>query len=461
LSGPPGRNDTILFFTDDRLIQECARCEAYPAIPPTALRDIAVELYGPQKTDQLAPERALAFSMHELKDFNISVSSAVSATPEILDTAATPEVTATPAFDINTALRVRDAISQSTWIVFGMLDLNPDVPTARAFRDFLANQADVLTDKRVIVFAFGAPYYLDPTEVSNITAYYGVYSRMPSALDAATRVLFGELTPMGQSPVSIDGTQYLLSERTRPDPTQRITLSALDALTATYKIGDKIEVIAGPILDRNGFIVPDNTEVEFILTYPNEGVTQPQEPVLTRDGLARILLTIERQAVLNITAKADETEDSDTIRINAAETVSIERIQPTTAPTVTPLPSPMPTLVPTPIPAPPQPEPPPIVRTTLGGFVFTLLILLGVGVATFVVLSGFRQVETNLRLRGVLSTWICGWLGYVLYAFGAPGTGRLGGAFGWVGGPMLAGVIALLTFGLVTIFIRLQRNEMA
>ncbi len=472
LTGPPNASESIAFFTDDRPVRDCARCPPYPAIRKEAMRELALSLYGPQATGQTSPERSYAFSMNDLLQYKLLSAGAVSATdPAITATPAStePGITPEPAFDEPRAIEVRNAISAANWIVFAMLDLDPALDSGRALRDFLASQPETFRDKRVVVFSFSAPYYLDVTQVSNISAYYGVYGRSAASLDAAVRVLFRELTPGGFSPVSVEGTQYFLNERTRPNPEQQIPLIvSSNVLTATangveptYKIGDKIDVTAGPILDKNGFQVPDGTEVNFLVSIPNEGVAQPQDAVLTRDGYARITLTIARQAIFNITARSDEARRSDTIVINAAETVSIERLQPTPEPTATPVPTPTPTPTPVPTPTPPPPAPQPIVRANLTGFLLTLVLLGGVAVATFVVLSGFQHVHANTRVRGVLCTWIFGWLGYVLYANAVPGTGRLSNAFGWVGGPMIAGVMALLVFGIVTIYTRLQRNELA
>ncbi len=74
----------------------------------------------------------------------------------------------------------------------------------------------------MIVFAFSAPYYFDATDISKITAYYGMYSKVPAALDVAASVFFHEITPGGASPVTITGTGYDLIQVTAPDPNQII-----------------------------------------------------------------------------------------------------------------------------------------------------------------------------------------------------------------------------------------------
>lgn len=468
----PNRNESIVFFTDDRPLQECARCAPYPAIPTSALKDITLAFYGPSKTGQVEPANLKAYSLDALAEYNaLSVQAVPTISETVIVTDAAPVASPTATLtDTETTLELRQAISAANWIVFAVLDVDNKLRASQALRQFLATQADTLRDKRVVVFAFGAPYYLDATEVSKITAYYGVYSRAPASLEAAVRVLFNEFAPSGFSPVSVPATEYRLDERTSPNPAQLIPLRSDVVLTTTQstpepltlKLNDKLDVTAGPILDLNGNNVPDGTEVLFKLNYPSEGVEQPGIAAVTRNGFARIMLTIDRQGTLNITAESNQAKRSDTIRVNAApEGVIIDRITPTVQPTSTPVPTQVPTLVPTPAPTAVPAPPAPIVRASMSGFVLTILLLLGVSIATFIVLSGFRGVPSSVRLRAILGTWTIGWLAYVLYTVGAPGTTRLSSAFGWVGGPMIAGVVALVAFGFVTIVIRLQRNESA
>ncbi len=63
----------------------------------------------------------------------------------------------------------------------------------------------------MIVFAFNAPYFLDLTDISEITAYYCLYSKSPPFVEVAARLLFRELTPAGILPVSVQGIGYDLS----------------------------------------------------------------------------------------------------------------------------------------------------------------------------------------------------------------------------------------------------------
>ncbi|MDW8409046.1 MAG: hypothetical protein RMN25_14825, partial [Anaerolineae bacterium] len=191
-------------------------------------------------------------------------------------------------------------------------------------------------------------------------AYFAVYSRTPAFLEAAIRVLFGELPPAGALPVSITALNYSLLVQTSPDPNQVIPLTAGNVITrgqATpgpleLKVGNSLQLRAGPIYDRNGHIVPDGTPVQFVLAYPVERVEQQQAPVSTRGGVAETTVVIERKGQLEIRAIAEPAQSSYVIKVNIGDDASsIETIRPTPMPTPTPeptaTPTPEPTVVPT------------------------------------------------------------------------------------------------------------------
>ena len=79
------------------------------------------------------------------------------------------------------------------------VSLNPSEPPASdTVKAFLRQRSDSLRDKKIIVLAFNAPYYLDTTETSKLTAYYGVYSSTEPFLEAAVRALFRERLDLDQ-----------------------------------------------------------------------------------------------------------------------------------------------------------------------------------------------------------------------------------------------------------------------
>lgn len=477
--GPSLRKDeSIVFITDDREIKECSRCAPYPAIPRTALQDIALALYGPRATGQVDPARVSSFTFADLAGFHEPLTEALTA-----ETAATPPpaVATSPAITdapsiTGTAeppsLDIQTAIEQADLIVFAMLDLNAQAPSTALFRDFLAQRADALRDKRVVALAFGAPYYLDATEISKLTAYFAVYSRAPAFLEAAIRVLFGEVPPAGALPVSITALNYSLLVQTSPDPNQVIALTAANVVTHSQatpgplelKVGNSLQLRAGPIYDRNGHVVPDGTPVQFVLAYPVERVEQQQAPVSTRDGVAEMTVVIERKGQLEIRAVAEPAQSSYVIKVNIGDDASsIETIRPTPMPTPTPEPTPTPTPEPTATPtAPPEAADAEasnggaLGRASPQGFVLTLFALLATGLAAALVLAAITPIDMTRRWRMVLWSWSAGWVVYVLYATGAPGMESIAAAFGWLGAAALSVTASVVVLALALVFVSRQ-----
>src|SRR5690606_1324428 len=141
-------------------------------------------------------------------------------------------------------------------------------------------------NKRVIVFAFGAPYYLDATDISKLTAYYALYSKTDPSVEVAARILFQDLFAAGSGslPVSVAGVGYDLDIATSPDMNQIITLVIdspgvpvepdLGTLEPTpapvFRVGDTIPLRTGVIYDRNNTPVPDGTTVRFLFSVISE-----------------------------------------------------------------------------------------------------------------------------------------------------------------------------------------------
>jgi hypothetical protein len=105
---------------------------------------------------------------------------------------------------------VATALERAHWVIFAMLDAGDRASPSGAVRRFLSERADALRGKKVVVFAFGAPYYLDTTEIAKLSAYFGVYSPIPSSVEAAVRALFTEFPFTGASPVTVPGINYNL-----------------------------------------------------------------------------------------------------------------------------------------------------------------------------------------------------------------------------------------------------------
>ena len=332
LPSPPLKEEDILIFTEDRQGRDCAECEPFQFIEPEALRNTILRLYGPETIGQVDPERIHSFTFSQLKQFLTEGS--------------------VPGVDMESLM------GDAEWLIFAMLDFNPeDYPLSDGVKALLKLRPDVLPGKKVVVLAYNAPYYLDSTEISKLTAYYGIYSKVEPFIEASVRALFQEFLPQGASPVSVEGIKYNLITQMEPDPDQVIEVIAPAMLpkeegaTPTpidLRVGDELRVRTSVILDRNGHPVPDGTPVTFRLFYPAESVESPPHYVTTVDGVAETTIIVERTGELHITVTSDPAKTSNTLKviIQGDEPATIATLVPT--PTDTPLPTPTPTPTSTP-----------------------------------------------------------------------------------------------------------------
>ncbi len=444
----PSRNDKIVIFTDDRqLPDQCPApvCQPTPYyIPPDALADTLLRLYGPGEgaTGEIAPENVQSFTFSELRVFLNP--SAPLPQPTVEGETATP-VPLSP---------VARALEQANLVIFAMLDVrldNNEAGTLNAVKQFLDRRDDLIQEKRVIVLAYNSPYYLDTTEISKLDAYYGIYSRVEPFIEASIRALFGEgeFIPVGASPVSIEGINYdLLQEQTAPDPDQILTLSihAVNGITLTQALegtpdptsglelqtNDFLTLRTGVILDHNGHIVPDGTPVEFIFTYsPDEGGLPSIIQKGTQDGIAETEFQLERAEPLKIAVRSVDAHTSGEIRLNPGDSpwFITPTALPTSTPTMTPTPSPTPTPTSTSTPTPtatPTPTQTPVIPVTTQepmsrvdgrDLVLVMIATLILGTIGFVI--GRNNSTTVVGLRLFLWTWLLGMVSYTLYALGA------------------------------------------
>lgn len=339
---PPGPDDDVVIFTDGQEGQPCVVCASVPYIDPLALRDTILRLYGPNATGQVDPASVSSFTFAQLEE-------ALNAPPAPpTPTPAAGEVI-TP-----TVLRpVEAALLNADWIIFAMLDPGSAPPQSRVVRRFLAERADALRNPHLVVLAYDAPYYLDATEISKLSAYYVAYSRIEPFIRASVRALFGEFVPVGTPPVSVAGINYDLLTQTSPDPDQVIPLYYYigelpevgpptpgppeeDQSTPEpprLEVGDDLGLRTGTILDRNGHAVPDGTTVQFIFTYPQEGLEIPHMAV-TREGVAETTVALDRTGQLDIFIQADP------VPRTLALQITIQEGAPATIVPVTPTPRP-------------------------------------------------------------------------------------------------------------------------
>jgi beta-N-acetylhexosaminidase len=322
-------------------------------------------------------------------------------------------------------------------------------------RRFFSERPNLVRNGKVILFSFTAPYYLDPTDISKLTAYYALYSKQPAFVEVAARLLFQQVSVQGASPVSIPATGYNLPTVMSPDPAQIIPLSLDKGIEATpasatptaaalptpteiplYSIGDTISIRAGPILDHNQHLVPDGTPVRFTMTTQEEAGPSLQEfPATTVDGLAHASFTISRPGTVEIRAVSAPALTSTVLQIPV--------IPGTPAPAITVIPSITAILespTPTATPAPPSknqlisPEGYPYV----GMWLLVMLALFGGAVLMFWAVS--QIVSPLWGLRWALCIFLGGLLAYNYLALGLPG------AADWIANEAGAFGVLMLTF---------------
>ncbi|MEZ4580984.1 MAG: hypothetical protein R3A10_04925 [Caldilineaceae bacterium] len=126
--------------------------------------------------------------------------------PETLPGGAAEDTVNAPTEEISGSILDQE-IAEADWIIFNMLDVDPvRYPSSDAVKRFLRERGAELEGKQVIVLALSAPYFLDATEISNLSAYLGVYAKSQPFLENAVRVLFRSYPPTGAPPVSVAGT---------------------------------------------------------------------------------------------------------------------------------------------------------------------------------------------------------------------------------------------------------------
>lgn len=416
---PPALRDRLVFITDTTKAVQCSACLARPMLAATAFQDAVVRLYGPMAGGQASEARMNSYTFEDLAALLGGID------------------VATMESDINRA----------GWVVLAMVGANAGQP--ELVSRFLSERQDLLREKRVLLFSFTAPYYLDATDISKLTAYYGLYSKGPAFVDVAARLLYQELTPSGHAPVSIPGTGYDLIAATRPDPDQVIALY-LDTspvagpgdVSATPEatpipllgIGDTVYVRTGVLLDHNGHVVPDGTVVRFSLLLSGEsgGILQ-QIDQTTSGGVAQASFGLVNVGLLEIRASSEPATLSEVIQIDVTSgaVAAITVIAPLPTETVEPLPA---TATPEGAGGLVSPEGHPL-------FGSWLIVMLFIGSSAFLAAWAGRSLATERwARRWGLCVLLGGLAGYNYVALGLPGGSELLLASGM---PGLLGVAVL------------------
>ncbi|GIK40252.1 MAG: hypothetical protein BroJett011_40850 [Chloroflexota bacterium] len=425
LPQPPRPDEKILIVSDTRLVRECFtdNCQPSEVLPRTAVQDTILRLYGPGASGQIQPEQISTITFSELK---LALGGVLTPPPEPV-----PSDQPNPVLQLSPD-EVRTRIQEANWLIFAALDVNTSrFGDSDALKLFLAQESGILRDKTSIVLALNAPYYLDTTEITKLTAYFGVYSKTAPHIEAAVRALFGEADFPGDSPVSIEGIGYRLVDVLAPDPDQDLLIETVETAPESSIAPVTVKVRVGPIVDHNGHLVPDGTPVEIKATLNQLQLTAETAP--TQAGLAEATLTLREPGEIEIAAVAGQLVNSQKIRVAVlappAATFTPETSSPTPSPTspptLTPTPAPTNTPAPTPVVS-DNPPPPPAATTALPANPRPLNevdLLSALGATLLAGLIGFwlgQQARKPLSRRVRLGLWtlIGGLLAYLLYGAG-------------------------------------------
>lgn len=446
LPSPPQASDSIVIFTQEKFTEVTSDLFPIPLLQRDDISDAILRLYGPDGTGVVRFNLVRSFTFEDL----------TAALNQLAGEGGVP--VSSEEGQLTIADVVLAALRDARWVVFASTGLT-DAVDSLALKRFLATQANVI-DAHLAVFSFGPPYELDSTDVTKLDLYYALYSTGPAFVDAAARALFRDIVSPGASPVDIPAVNYFLPDRTMPEAAQVISLflvnEAGEELTATTRsnihIGDSLFLRTGTILDRNGHAVPDNTPVQFYLTYPQESIERTLNAESSL-GIAETSLTLDRVGQLHIAVKSEPAISSLRLELTIRDDgVTITEVEPSPTPTPTPqptiTPSPEPTATPTLVPfsdhqlpaiiALPELERAPLLIWGLGS-------ILGMGVLAFL---WFRDQSISpedalrLALHGIISGIIVYLICVVLTRWVLPASSyALIGREYWFG---IAGVIGTL-----------------
>ena len=440
LPSPPVTGDRIVFLTDTRQGSQCSTCGEVPMLAVDALQYVILRLYGPQGSALVQASHLISYPLTSLG--------------AILEGGA-----GDPSLE--------GSLGQANWVVINMLDAEPGESQTKLLTDFLSERQDLLRDKKIVVFAFNAPYFLDATDISKLTAYYCLYSKSAPFVEVAARLLFRELSPAGSSPVSVPGIGYDLFTATTPDPNQIIglsrDLSPVPSATAsetpeatptqTFKVGDTVSVRTSIILDHNGHQVPDGTGVRFTIDLPgNEGVVQ-QINADTLQGVAKASFSIDRPGLLEIRAESDEALTSVVLQLDVSnEGIGVTVVAPT--PNITETPTREATPTPEATPSSPLAQGKP----GLGDWFGMILILGGLGSLAYWL--GKQYIASRWAVRWALCIIAGGLLAYTYLAMRLPGATDYLQRSGWLGAMGVVILGAVVGFGAAYAWKRLSTGSM-
>ncbi|HSN93772.1 MAG TPA: glycoside hydrolase family 3 N-terminal domain-containing protein [Anaerolineaceae bacterium] len=415
LPSAPNLADRIVTITDTRQFSLCQTCLSRTVLDSKGLQDALLRYYGPQGTKQLTVGQISAYSSSELLAY-------------LQGNAALADQT------------LQDSLARATWVVFNLQNSMEGKPETSILQRVLATRPELLMNKKVVVFAYREPYYLDSTEISKISAYYALLGNSQPFVDAAARILMQELSPRGALPVSLSAVGYNLKIQTtadsrqvipvnlvvpnRPDSTPVVvtqTAVTQEAPQPLFRTGELVKIQAGPLHDLNANQVPDGTEVDFKVMLAPENFIIAQIQGFTRGGLATVEYRIEREGIFEITASSGDAISSNTLVLNTEGGLA-QVIMPTATPTLQPTVTPAPT--PTDFPTPQTTAvatPSASANTTgyprMGDWLLVIMILiLGAGMAYLI--GYYWWGSSTWGVRSMLTSFVGGLIAYVILTIG-------------------------------------------
>jgi beta-N-acetylhexosaminidase len=470
----PQTDDQILIITDSRQVRECATCPARALVGPDELASIIVRLYGPTGTGQLRPEQLSSITFDDLtavmEDAPAQPSSEI-----LLPTPTTALPRPTPdAGDVSAATRqeqlarTRMLLDGADWIIFAMLDIDTiNAPSSDAVKTFLRQPDIQRANRRIVVLALHAPYFLDATEISKLTGYYGVYGKTQPFLESAIRALFRAYTPNGAPPVSVAGTRFAsLADRLSPDPTQPIDLLVLGgdgrilageagsagAELPSVEAGTLIRIQAGPILDRNGRPVRNGTGVEIAVVYEDDPTVREVETAATRNGVAARDLVLSRAGVAQISARAGGAASTELVALSVqggtpavAAPVVITQTAPVSVALLatTTLPSDTPPVL-------------PLAEARLSVVSLAVALLTMLATLGLILIVQVRILPRKMIVHSLLWAINCGLAAYILYGLGLiPGGSWLHGSLRVWG----TGLVVFIAMLMPLVWLELRTSE--
>ena len=420
LPSPPLAYENIVIFSDVRTVTQCDECPPINTINTNSLASALINLYGVQASGQILQGKLSSYTFSQLVEYLDDIENE---SGEYLEA----------------------NLSMADWVIFNTLNVDPNFFGSDALQRVLTGRPDLIKGKKVIVFSLDAPIYLDATDISNITAYYALYSKVPEFIDVAARVLMQEIETPGALPVSLNAVGYDLISMTAPDPNQIIGLNLIlpeeegeeaesteetPSVTQTpdvtpipsFNVGDTLMIQTDLIYDHNHNIVPDGTIVRFNLRISGDQDLTQQFETTTSGGLATFNYYIEAAGGLEVNVTSEPATQSETLQVNIESNggAVVVIISPTpevdSTATDTPIISPTDQLFPTSTPTQVHDSFPTLGEWALG------VMLMGVGGGLAFLIGRLWWGSLQWGLRSGLCALIGGLLTYTYLNLGIGGT---------------------------------------